>query len=87
MYLPAPIAVFCPVATSAGTMRRRSRPIALRSALIGSRLPEPDLSAATADASWSASGADRLVIEVPNRIRDSSSSSGSGGELAKVISG
>ena len=47
----------------------------------------PDCSAATAEASWSASGADRLVIEVPNRIRDSSSSCGSGGVLAKVISG
>jgi hypothetical protein len=40
--------------------------------LIGSRLPVPLLSAATAEASWKASGADRLVIEVPNRIRDSS---------------
>ena len=43
MYLPAATAVFCPVATSAGTMRRRSSPTALRSALIGSRLPDPRL--------------------------------------------
>ena len=43
----------------------------------------PDCSAATAEASWSASGADRLVIEVPNRIRDSSSSCGSGGDAGE----
>ena len=72
---------------SAGRIRSRSSPTARRSALIGSRLPEPDWSAATADASCSASGADRLVIEVPNRIRDSSSSCGSCGTLAKLISG
>ena len=83
MYLPAAIAVFWPVATSAGTIRSRSRPTARRSALIGSRLPEPDCSAATAEASCSASGADRLVIEVPNRIRDSSSSCGSGGRAGE----
>ena len=47
----------------------------------------PDWSAATAEASCSASGADKLVIDVPNRIRDSNSSWGSGGTLAKVISG
>ena len=86
-YLPAATAVFWPVAMSAGRMRRRSRPTARRTLLIGSRPPEPDWSAATALASWSASGADRLVIEVPNRMRDNSSSCGSCGTLAKVISG
>ena len=47
----------------------------------------PDCSAATADASCSASGADRLVIEVPNRIRDSNSSCGNCGTEVKAISG
>src|SRR3546814_17915848 len=36
---------------------------------------------------WSASVADRLATEVPKRRRDSTSSSGSAGMLAKVISG
>src|SRR3546814_3132277 len=44
-------------------------------------------SEAAAAASWSASGADRLATEVPKRRRDSTSSSGSAGMLAKVISG
>ena len=44
-------------------------------------------SAATAAASCRASGAERLVIEVPNNRRESSSSSGSAGMLVKLISG
>ena len=39
--MPAEIAVFCPVAMSAGTMRNRSRPTARRNALIGSS-SDPD---------------------------------------------
>ena len=55
--------------------------------MIGSSPPLPDRNAATADASWSASGADKAVIDVPNNIRDSNSSWGSAGTLAKMISG
>ena len=56
-------------------------------ALIGSRLPLPDCSAATAEASCTASAGDRLVIEVPNRMRDSNSSCGNCGTEVKAISG
>ena len=68
-------------------MRSRSSPTARRTALIGSRLPDPELSDATAVASCNASGADKLVIPVPNRMRDSSSSCGNCGTLVKAISG
>ena len=43
--------------------------------------------AATAAASCRASGADRLVIDVPNSRRESSSSCGSAGVLVNPISG
>ena len=68
-------------------MRRRSSPAARRTALIGLMPLPPSCSAATAAASCSASGADRFVIDVPNSNRESNSSCGNAGTLAKVISG
>ena len=68
-------------------MRSRSIPSPLRTALIGLRAFEPPRKLAKAPASCRASGAERLVIELPNNTRDKTSSSGSAGFEPKAITG
>ncbi len=87
MYLPAASEVPRPVAVSAPTMLSRSMPVAERSAPSGLRLSLPPRRPLTAEASCSASVADRLVTLVPNSMRDNTSSCGRAGVDEKAMSG
>ena len=76
-----------PTVSSGPSTRSRSIPVADCSAPSGLNPPPPLLSVLSDEASWTACSGDKLVIESPNRMRETISSCGRPGTLEKAICG